>query len=168
MCGYQLVAQIYHRLAANTVALQPPQRRLLSFHPLAADLDRAHYEARAQWTAAGANPHLIDFAANIRQWFLVRIAENRFPSDYISAGANDQDVSMKPQEVQDPIPTSRQSSAAPAAPKDPWLKSDPWLKATPRPSQSKWEDLVIMDPVPFTGTDGASISQTHRLQVGGA
>ena len=168
MCGYQLVAQIYHRLAANTVALQPPQRRLLSFNPLAADLDRAHYEARAQWTAAGANPHLIDFAANIRQWFLVRIAENRFPSDYISAGANDQDVSMKPQEVQDPIPTSRQSSAAPAAPKDPWLKSDPWLKATPRPSQSKWEDLVIMDPVPFTGTDGASISQTHRLQVGGA
>ena len=168
MCGYQLVAHIYQRLAANTVALQPPQRRLLSFHFLAADLDRAHVEARAQWTAAGSNPHLIDFAANIRQWFLVRVAENRFPSDFNSAGANDQDVSMKSAEPSDAAATNRQPSAAPTAQKDPWLKTDPWLKATPRPSQSKWEDLVIKEPVPFTGTDGAAISQTHRLQVGGA
>ena len=97
MCGFQLVAQIFHRLAANTVPLQATQRRQLSFHSLAADLDRAHVEARAVWTNAGADPHFIDFAANIRQWFLIRVAENRFPAEYTSAGANNQqDVTMQP------------------------------------------------------------------------
>ena len=168
MCGYHLVAQIYHRLAANTVPLQAPQRRQLSFHPLAADLDRAHFEARALWTAAGADPHLIDFAANIRQWFLVRVAENRFPAEYISAGGQDQpDVQMKTAEDESGTKT-RPASSHSSDKKDPWLKSDPWLRSTPRPAQSKWEDLIIKEPIPFTGTDGASLLQTHRLQVGGA
>lgn len=97
MCGYQLLAQIYQRLAANSVPLQPPQRRQLSFHRLAADIYRVQHDALALWNDAGANPHLIEFASNIRHWFLVRIAENRFPPDTISGGAlNQKDVTMKP------------------------------------------------------------------------
>ena len=169
MCGYQLVANIYHRLAANTIQLQPPQRRQLSFHPLAADFDRAHYDARAVWTAAAADPHLIDFAANLRQWFLVRVAENRFPIETISAGANDaDDVSMQPDDPAKAKAAPKSSSGSSVDSKDPWLKSDPWLKATPRPAQCRWEDLLMRDPIPFTGTDGAPLPQNHRLQIGGA
>ena len=169
MCGFQLVAQIYHRLAANTVPLQAPQRRQLSFHSLAADLDRAHLEARAIWTNAGADPHFVEFAANIRQWFLIRVAENRFPAEFTSAGANNQhDVTMQPADGASAPAEARQQPSTSSESKDPWLKSDPWLRSMPRPAQSKWEDLVIKDPIPFTGTDGSSLTQTHRLQVGGA
>ena len=160
MCGYQLIANIYQRLAANTVPLQPPQRRQLSFHPLADELDRAHFVARAMWTAAAADPHLIDFSANIRQWFLARVAENRFPTETISAGAVDQeDVSMKPDDTAKSKAPAKAATSSSSDGEDPWLKSDPWLEATPRPTQ---------DQVPFTGTDGAPLPQHHRLQIGGA
>ena len=169
LCGYQLVANIYHRLAANTVPLQPPQRRQLSFHPLAAEFDRAHHEAREAWTTAAADPHLIEFAANIRQWFLIRIAENRFPIETTSAGAKEHDdVTMQSEEAAKAKPSPKPAPSAPADGKDPWLKSDPWLKATPRPAQCRWEDLLIRDPTPFTGTDGTPLPQNHRLQIGGA
>lgn len=110
--------------------------------PLAADLDRAHFEARALWTAAGADPHLTEFAANIRQWSLIRVAENRFPPEYGSTGVHDQpDVQMKAVEEADSRTNARQTSSQSSESKDPWLKSDPWLRSMPRPAQSKWEDL---------------------------
>ena len=121
------------------------------------------------WNEAGANPHLIEFASNIRQWFLVRIAENRFPADTISGGVtNQEDVTMKPAQPQPAKDSSKSSATTSADGKDPWLKNDPWLKSLPRPAQCKWEDLILKDPVPFTGSDGALLSQNHRLQIGGA
>ena len=170
MCGYHLVAVIYQRLTANCAPLQPAQRRVLSFHPLAADFDRAQYEARELWIAAQAHPHLIEFASRIRAWYLVRVAENRFPIQFIAAGAApDDDVTMKPAEVKPASGGTSRASASPSTEaKDPWLKADPWLRSTPRPAQSRWEDLIIKEPTPFTGTDGSNLTQTHRLQVGAA
>ena len=169
MCGYQLVANIYLRLAANSVPLQPPQRRQLSFHQLAADIYRAQQEALALWNDAGANPVLIEFASNIRHWFLVRVAENRFPSDVVSGGGSSQeDVTMKQAGSAAPSEVTKTKASSPAQEKDPWLKSDPWLKTLPRPAQCKWEDLLLKEPVPFTGSDDAVLPQNHRLQVGGA
>ena len=171
MCGYHLVAQLYMRLAANSVPLQPAQRRVLQFHPLAADFDRAQYEARQIWNASHAHPHLIEFAANIRAWYLVRVAENRFPVQFVAAGAvSNEDVAMKPAEIKatpESVAAHAKASASTDA-KDPWLKADPWLRSTPRPAQSRWEDLVIKDASPFTGADGVALTQTHRLQVGAA
>ena len=169
MCGYQLLAHIYQRLAANTVPLQPPQRRQLSFHALAADLYRAQHEALALWNEAGAHPFLVEFASNIRQWFLVRVSENRFPPDTVSGGGKDQeDVTMKPAGAAAPSDAVKTTTSTSVRDKDPWLKSDPWLKAVPRPAQCKWEDLLLKDPIPFTGTDGSVLPQNHRLQIGGA
>ncbi|CAK8991987.1 unnamed protein product, partial [Durusdinium trenchii] len=127
MCGYHLVAVIYQRLTANCAPLQPAQRRVLSFHPLAADFDRAQYEARELWIAAQAHPHLIEFASRIRAWYLVRVAENRFPIQFIAAGAApDDDVTMKPAEVKPASGGTSRASASPSTEaKDPWLKADP-------------------------------------------
>lgn len=67
-------------------------------------------------------------------------------------------------------PGAQSSPSQPAqAPKPPqsdilWTQ-DPWAKKTPKPSQARWEDLILQAPIPFHGTDGRPMSQTHRLQV---
>lgn len=64
--------------------------------------------------------------------------------------------------------TSTGGQPAASAPKDKpdflW-RNDPWLKKSSKPSQARWEDLTLQSPIPFHGTDGRPMVQTHRLQV---
>ena len=71
------------------------------------------------------------------------------------------DVRAKPAEGE---ATAKQASSSTKV--DPWLASDPWAKKNIRPVQSKWEDLVIQDPLPFVNKDDASLKQSHHLQLG--
>lgn len=63
-------------------------------------------------------------------------------------------------------PAGPQASATGLEPSDPLWDNDPWVRKAPRPVQRKWEDLCIQPEVPFLGSDGKPMQQTHRLQLG--
>ena len=172
MCGYHILQQLFNRVDAGQVSLSEVQRQRLATSQWAQSIALVQDEAQVVWDASPANPTLRHFAAATRDWFLLRVIENRFPSEFIAAGAQDDDVTM----IEDPSKKAKTSapiggakSAAAAAPAkdsaDPWSTWDPWKPKPPRPQQAKWEDLQIRPPLPFIGSDGKPLPQTHRLQL---
>ena len=172
LCGYHMLHQLFHRVSLDFAPLRDPQLQTIWRHQLGEELEEIRNEARLVWHNSGAEEELIEFAANVRDWFLIRVLERRFPDQYIAGGAADdvdmasQDASTKSKSKAPEVPPgSGGLSASSKAPNDPWLHNDPWSKRPPRPSQSKWEDLVIKEPVPFVDEHDKHLSQTHRLQL---
>lgn len=141
MCGYDILRRIFSRLDATSVAINDTQRAT-DYLPL------------------------LQFAVETRDWFLARVIENRFPDHYIAAGVETSDVDRQDSSKKsktNPTPPSKGSGSSDA--RDPWLSFDPWKTKPPRPAQAKWEDLLLQAPLPFIGTTGSPLPQTHRIQA---
>ena len=171
LCGYYLLANIFYRLGLHAPPPLDVHDQLLSQGCHGRLVDRVRHEARSTWMRAEGLPDFVIFAANIRDWFLLRVKTNRFPDHVLAAGAID--VAM--QSPRDPAqstgaagpPSTGRPAASAAAAKgvDPVWVNDPWNQKASRPNQCKWEDLRIQPEVPFLGTDGRALQQTHRLQL---
>ena len=96
MCGYHLLNQLFHRLMLQVGPLGDAQFRGLSISRSVAEIHETRNEAGLVWRQSGACDELIEFANNLRCWFIVRVIENRFPVHYIAAGAVD--ANMAPAE----------------------------------------------------------------------
>ena len=157
MCGHHILQQLFNRVDAGQISLSEIQRQRLATSHWAPSIALVQDEAQAVWE---------HFASATRDWYLLRIIENRFPGEFIAAGAQDDDTPML-----DESGRKATASAAPSAPKSavPSPKDaaswGPWKSKPPRPQQAKLEDLQIRPPLPFIGSDGNALSQTHRLQL---
>ena len=169
LCGYYLLANIFYRLGLLTPPPLDVHDHFLAQGPFAFLIARVRREARNTWIRAEGLPDFAVFAANIRDWYLLRVKSNRFPDTYYAAGA------VQEMQVDPPVPPQPGNASAPsraagpcAAAKgvDPVWVNDPWGRKPPRPAQCKWEDLQIQPEIPFLGSDGNALQQTHRLQVG--
>ena len=169
LCGYYLLANIFYRLGLQTPPPLDVHDHFLAQGSHAHLIARVRREARNTWIRAEGLPDFAVFAANIRDWFLLRVKSNRFPDTYYAAGTVQEmhvDASTSPGAANASTPRHGAGSSAPAKGIDPVWVNDPWGRKTPRPAQCKWEDLRIQHEVPFVGTDGTALQQTHRLQLG--
>lgn len=166
MCGFAILFRMLRRAQIHIGPVGDPQIRVLVAHDLAEQIQDVRNEATFEWLQAGVPPEFLNFAINIRNWFIVRILEGRFPAHTIAAGAANSDQEMQDAQQGAPSAPSTKTSQPAAQPPDPWAGGDPWSKKIPRPAQSKWEDLVIQDPLPFVDKDDQVLRQTHRLQLG--
>ena len=166
MCGFAILFRMLRRAQINIGPVGDPQIRLLVTHDLAEQIQDVRNEATFEWLQAGVPPEFLNFAINIRNWFLVRILEGRFPAHAVAAGAVSSDQEMQDAQRAMPAAQATKPSQPSVQPPDPWAGGDPWSKKIPRPAQSKWEDLTIQDPLPFVDKDDKALSQTHRLQLG--
>lgn len=162
MCGHQLVFNIYNRLGIQLPTLAVQQYGELQEGKHSAPIGYITQQAVARWHGANAPPLLGDFALHARHWFLLRVTRNKFPDTYIAAGTQ----TPAPMEV---TTATGQTNPQPKAPQtsqvDILMQHDPWLRKGPKPTQSKWEDLLLQAPIPFVGSDGQPLKQVHRLQV---
>ena len=166
MCGFANLFRLFRRLNMAVGPLGDPQIRMLLTHDAADDIQQVRNEANLEWIRANIPAEFLDFTINVRNWFLLRILEGRFPLPTVAAGTTQTDQDMpdaraKPSKAE--VAAKQASSTAKA---DPWLTADPWTKKQARPVQSKWEDLVIQEPLPFINKDDVALTQTHRLQLG--
>lgn len=92
--------------------LRDPQLQTIWRHQLGDDIGEIRKEARLVWHNTGAEEELRDFAANVRDWFLIRVLERRFPDHYIAGGAVE-DVAMAPPDAQ-PKTKVKASDATPS------------------------------------------------------
>ena len=167
MCGYQLLRQLFRRLEADQIALNPTQTLQLQTSHWAQEVAVIQDEAAQLWEETQASAALRSFAVATRNWFLIRVLENRFPQHYVAAGMHDSDEPM-PEDHNKRPKGSQSSTISKGASKDasdPWTSWDPWKAKTARPQQSKWEDLQLRSPLPFIGSDKKPLQQTHRLQL---
>lgn len=162
MCGQQLVLNLYNRLSIQLPTLALQQYEELQEGPHSAPIGHITQHSVARWFNTNAPPHLRDFALHARHWFLLTVTRNQFPDTYLAAGAQ----TASPMEVSSatgttsPGPTTTHGGAI-----DILMQNDPWLRKGSKPTQSKWEDLSLQDPIPFIGADGKPLKQVHRLQV---
>ena len=169
LCGYYLLANLFYRLGLQTPPPLDLHDHLLAQGVHALLIARVRREARNTWIRAEGLPDFAVFAANIRDWFLLRVKSNRFPDVYYAAGAVQEMQVDAASPKSAPAPVAPGSTAAPStSPKavDHVWVNDPWGRKPPRPAQCKWEDLRIQTEVPFLGSDGSALQQTHRLQLG--
>ncbi|CAK9032305.1 cAMP-dependent protein kinase regulatory subunit [Durusdinium trenchii] len=135
LCGYYLLANIFYRLGLRSPPLDV-RDQMLSQGLHGRLIDRVRLEARRTWMRAEGLPDFVIFAANIRDWFLLRVKTNRFPDHVLAAGAID--VTMDPGQNR-PRPQAGSAAAAtagkPAASSSAakgvdsvWV-SDPWRSA---------------------------------------
>ena len=169
LCGYYILANLFYRLGLQTPPPLDVHDHLLAQGQHAQLIARVRREARNTWIRAEGLPDFAVFAANIRDWFLLRVKSNRFPDVYYAAGT------AQEMQVDAATPHAASNASAPsraAGPSttakgiDPVWVNDPWGRKPPRPVQCKWEDLRIHPEVPFIGSDGNALQQTHRLQLG--
>ena len=173
LCGYRTLHQLFHRVSLDFAPLRDPEMQTLWRHQLGDEIEEIRNEARLVWHNAQAPQELIEFAANVRNWYLIRVLEHRFPEIFLAGGALE-DVAMdtehqsksKAKGADQSVPGGKGTGESSKASTDPWLQNDPWAKRPPRPTQSKWEDLVIKEPVPFVDESNKQLPQTHRLQLG--
>ena len=170
LCGQLILQQIFSRLEAGQVSLSEIQRQRLAISQWAPTIAVTQDEAQATWAETNASPTLRHFATSTRDWFLLRVIEGRFLADYCAAGVQDEDDPMidessKKAKVAASSTSSKGGSTASKDGTDPWSTWDPWKTRPPRPQQAKWEDLQVRPPLPFHGTDGKPLAQTHRLQL---
>ena len=167
MCGYHLLRQLFRRLEADQIALNQTQTLQLQTSRWAQEVAVIQDEATQLWGQTQASDALCSFANATRNWFLIRVLENRFPNHYVAAGMQDVDEPMP--EDHNKRPKGSQSSMASKGPSkdanDPWTSWDPWKAKPAKPQQSKWEDLQLRSPSPFIGSDKKPLLQTHRLQL---
>lgn len=141
LCGYYLLANLFHRLGLVTPPPLDVRDQLLEQGQRAPLIARVRREARNTWMRAEGLPDFVVFAANIRDWFLLRVKSNRFPDTYYAAGAV-QNMQVDATSQQPIAPTSAPSTAAaattPAKGIDHVWINDPWGRKPPRPAQCKW------------------------------
>ena len=170
LCGQLILQQIFSRLDAGQVSLSEIQQQRLATSQWTSTIALIQDEAQATWAETNASPTLRHFATSTRDWFLLRVIEGRFPADYCAAGVQDDDDPMidESSKKATAVASSTSSKGGSTASKDgtdPWSTWDPWKSRPPRPQQAKWEDLQVRPPLPFHGSDGKPLAQTHRLQL---
>lgn len=144
LCGYYLLANIFYRLGLRSPPLDV-RDQMLSQGLHGRLIDRVRLEARRAWMRAEGLPDFVIFAANIRDWFLLRVKTNRFPDHVLAAGAID--VTMDPGQNR-PRPQAGSAAAATAG------------KPAASSSAAKGVDSVwVSDPWRH------AMQQTHRLQL---
>ena len=163
LCGHQLLFNLYQRLGISIQPMSISQHTEIQLGPFSAPAAQIAQQAVQRWHQLRPLPTLMDFAIRARQWLLLRVTRNYIPDKYTAAGTQ----TPAPMEVS----SSPRQAAAKAAPApgggkvDILVQNDPWLRKGPKPTQAKWEDLILQAPIPFLGTDGRPLQQVHRLQV---
>ena len=155
LCGYYLLANVFYRLGLQTPPPLDVRDHFLAQGPHAHLIARVRREARNTWIRAEGLPDFAVFAANIRDWFLLRVKSNRFPDTYYAAGTVQDmhvDASASLVAANASTPSHGAGSSAPVKGIDPVWVNDPWGRKTPRPAQCKsaigwfcrWHSLVIL------------------------
>lgn len=164
MCGQAIVAEIHHRLGITLPFLSQCQLAEIQASSHAHQIANSLHLAHTAWADALATPDLIRFANAMRHRFLLAVSRNQFPVLAFAAGAGS--AAMDTSSPKQTTSTGSQPVAAASKNKPDLLwHNDPWLKKTPKQTQARWEDLSLQSPIPFHGTDGRPMVQTHRLQV---
>ena len=166
MCGYQIVDDIYARLNVRIPPLSVSQEFEFMHTDQTARLTAVWNRACHRYTQTGASAHLQTFAQILKRWLLLRVSRNQFPDQTLAGGAGPEtmDTTSPKRTAQPSAPSKGSSSKGPEATDFLW-NNDPWLKKSGKATQARWEDLLLQDPLPFHGTDGRPMCQTHRLQV---
>ena len=163
LCGQYIVAEIYHRIGIQIPPLSTSQELEIQTSPHAALIATTLQQARDAWARALVPPDLLHFADTMRRHHLLNISRNLFPQQTFAAAAGSNMDTSSP--TAKAATASQPSAPSAAAPPDPLWVQDPWMKKSAKPTQSRWEDLTLQAPIPFQGSDGKAMVQTHRLQV---
>ena len=168
MGGFANLFRLFRRLNLAVGPVGDPQIRTLLTRDMADDVQQVRNEANLEWIQANIPAEFLDFTINVRNGYLLRILEGRFPLHTVAAGTtqSDQDINMPDARAKPAEGEAATKQASSSTKVDPWLASDPRTKKQVRPVQSKWEDLVIQDPLPFINKDDVVLKQSHRLQLG--
>ena len=165
-CGYQIVDDIYSRLNVRLPPLSISQEFEFMHTDQTSRLTAVWNRACHRYTQTGASAHLQTLAQVLRRWLLLRVSRHQFPDQTIAAGAGNDNMDTSSAEPDTRTAAQPKSPPSKASEQTDYLWThDPWLKKSGKAAQAKWEDLLLQDPIPFHGTDGRSMSQTHRLQV---
>ena len=158
LCGWWLLSSIFaSKHLQDPVPLHHTQD-VLNASRHRQSIHEGRDEAHRSWKQQGANPELQSFCEKARDLFLVRILEGKVSMLFGHAGAQ---PDGKDNEAKD-----AKEAKAKKQVQDPLFINDPWARAHARVQNTRWEDLQIPKDNPFVSTNGTSLAQTHRLQLG--
>ena len=160
MCGYQLLEALYTRLRIGLPALSPNQELELQHAILSPRFQHIWVASNQAWQQAGPPEPL-------RQWHKPCEGGTSSESAETNFRPNTQQLEQLMPWIQLNPPSNKRARQLPRT--SPTMTSyGPmihWKRTAHKVSQARWEDLTILTPSPFHGSDSRPMQQTHRLQV---
>ena len=165
MCGWRLLHRTYARFGLSFPQNLSFCHSVFANSSVAATVFDGLALAIQTWTTSSTDKILVAFAHHGRLLFLLRLLEGRLVTNYHAGGAKDSkngDVDMQG------APSGQGStSTQPTTAKkvDPLWENDPWSSKRGKPTQTRWEDLILPSDHPFRTDEDRPLVQTHRLQA---